>query len=271
MKKILATKWGMVILGIIIVIVLISLTRFGVFKFADSTMSYAFSPIQSFFSSSADKISNFFVYFSDIKDLQKENESLNEEISLLTVENLQLQSTIKSSEIVLEELKYITEYNYNSVTAKIVSRGIGDYLNSIIINKGLNDNIQKGFPVIANSGHLIGKIIEVNDYTSKVILLNDNHSKVSALIQNSDLSPGIVAGQYGITLRMILVPQDQLIQNEEIVITSGIEEFIPADLIIGKISGVFKKESELFQEADVEPIVDYSNLSIVSVILPVND
>ena len=47
--------------------------------------------------------------------------------------------------------------------------------------------------------------------------------------------------------------------------------FPTSDLIIGKISGVYKKESELFQEADIEPIIDYRNLSIISVILPIND
>jgi rod shape-determining protein MreC len=70
-----------------------------------------------------------------------------------------------------------------------------------------------------------------------------------------------------------LIPQDVVIQEGDVVLTSGLGGSYPPDLIIGQIINIRKREADLFQLASVQPIVDFSRLEMVLVITnfrPVN-
>lgn len=268
MKKFLRSRWGIIVLVFLVLFLSIFLQRVGTFKTVENTATFIFKPIQKKFYNSSVKIKDFFIYFKDTKELNQENKDLKEQIAKLSLENLNLKMNIEDSKIITEELNYIKEHNYNAVSAKVIGRSSDKYLQVIIINKGQSDGLQKNYPVISNNGFIIGKIIEVNKQISKVLLLSDNHSKISAIVKNESSSPGIISGQYGITLKMELIPQDHSISNDQIVITGGLEQYIPANLIIGKITRIIQKDGELFQEAVIEPIIDYKNVNIVTIILP---
>jgi len=271
MKKFLKSRLGIITLGLVILLLIFLLQLAGGLKPVENAASLSLKPIQSFFHDAANRIKNFFIYFNDIDELEKENQDLTEEVIKLTVENFELSKQIEDSQIIAEELAYIREHNFQSVTAKVIGRSSNENLQVLIINKGASDYLQKDYPVIAESGFLVGKIISVNNQISKILLLNDNHSQVSAIVQNSQLSTGIISGQYGITLKMELIPYDHQLDIDQIVTTAGLEQNIPSDLIIGKIIQISKKDGELFQDAIIEPLVNYQDLSIVSIILPSNE
>lgn len=268
MKKFLRSRSGIIVLVFFGLFLLIFLQGVGTLKTFENTATLIFKPIQTFFYDSSIKIKDFFIYFKDTKALDQENKNLKEKIAKLSLENLNLKMNIEDSEIIIEELNYIKEHNYNAVSAKVIGRSSDEYLQVIIINKGRSDGLQNNYPVISNNGFIIGKIIEANNQISKVLLLSDNHSKISAIVKNESSSPGIVSGQYGITLKMELIPQDHSISNNQIVTTGGLEQYIPANLIIGKITQVTQKDGELFQEAVIEPIIGYQSVNIVTIILP---
>ena len=69
------------------------------------------------------------------------------------------------------------------------------------------------------------------------------------------------------------IPQDSKINNGDLVLTSGLGGNYPPDMLIGQVSGVRQRPVELFQTASVEPVVDFSQLEIVLVIVnfrPIN-
>jgi rod shape-determining protein MreC len=63
-----------------------------------------------------------------------------------------------------------------------------------------------------------------------------------------------------------LIPQDVTIEEADIVLTSGLGGGYPADLIIGQVVNIQKREAELFQHASVQPVVDFTRLEIVLII-----
>ena len=111
----------------------------------------------------------------------KENELLKSEIeelkkqklntSYLETENKQLQEVVELD----KKLAFIT------VGAKIMLDKNSPYLNSAIINKGSNAGIKLGMPVLSK-GHLVGRIVEVNYISSRILLLNDLNSKIPVVI-----------------------------------------------------------------------------------------
>ena len=271
MRQFFKSWWKIILIGAAVIILLIFFQQMKLLKSAEDVVTTTLKPVQTLFFQASQRIKDFFTYFEDRKSLEAENSELKNIIADLTVENLKLKRDIEDSQIISEELEYVTEHQYQAVTGKIIGRSSAGYSQVLLINKGESHGVQKGYPVIVNEGVLVGRIVDTNSQVARLLLLNSHGSEVSATIQNEKKSPGIVTGQYNITLKMELIPQDQKIETGQLVTTSGIEEFIPPEIIIGKIKEISKQGGELFQEATIEPVVDYQNLSIVTIILPIHE
>lgn len=271
MKKFLSSRIGLVVLIIGGMIIIFTFQSVGAIKPIEDGLNFVFNPVQGFFNKSATKIKNFFVYFNDFKDLKDTNNKIENENVDLIAENFILKRQLEDYQEINELNKFISEHNYKSISSKIIGKSSDEYQQVIIINSGTSDGVVDGYPVIAKKGFLIGKVIDANKHTAKVLLLIDNHSSISSTVQNSTKSQGITNGQHGITLKMELIPQEHTVELDQLVTTSGLEQYIPPDLIIGKIVEQIKIDGELFQEAIIEPIINYQNLSVVNIILPVND
>ena len=154
------------------------------------------------------------------------------------------------------------------MAAKIIT-GVSDSLSkSVIINRGSDSGLEKGMAVIAGQGVVIGKVGEVYSDYSKVLLLTDNKSKVAATIQNLEKTTGLVEGQFGLSLAMTNIPQDQEVKAGDLIVTSGLEGKIPKDLLIAKVDNVNQVESEIFKTAILSSIISFDNLSYVLVVVP---
>ncbi|MCH7492005.1 rod shape-determining protein MreC [Patescibacteria group bacterium] len=271
MKQFLRSRAGIVIITITGLIILIFFQRVGFLRPAENIITTVLKPVQNILIVAATNIKGLTDYLGNIKNLEEENDRLIKDISRLIGENVKLKQNLSDTGLIQEELEFITKYNYRTVTAKVIGRSSRDYLQEVIINKGDSVSIRQGFPVIASGGIIIGKIIDTNSSISKVLLLNDNQSEIGAIIQNNSQSQGVLSGQFGISLRMELIPQNDPLEIGQIVTTSGLEEDIPSGLVIGTITEIIQIEGDLFQKAIIEPQADYQNLSIVTVILPFND
>ena len=64
----------------------------------------------------------------------------------------------------------------------------------------------------------------------------------------------------------ILIPQDVTLEVGDVVLTSGLGGGYPTDLIIGQVLTVRKRDSDLFQQATIQPVVDFAQLKIVLII-----
>ena len=183
------------------------------------------SPI-SFASSSKSFLSNHF-------NIYKENEELKKKIELLEkdrFDTLYLQTENNQLQEVLELDKTTS---YSTVGAKIMLDKNSPYLNSVVINKGSNVGIKLGMPVL-NKGNLVGRIVEVNYISSRILLLNDLNSKIPAVISPSGeqaILSGI--GQKNPTLEYL--PDGFQNVDDLTVYTSGKDGVLFPGISIGKI------------------------------------
>jgi rod shape-determining protein MreC len=120
-------------------------------------------------------------------------------------------------------------------------------------------------PVVTNQG-LVGRVDAVIGGASRVQLITDPSSLVSVFLQNSG-TDAIMKGSVSGELTLEMLSQDVKIQKDDVVLTSGLGGEYPPDLLVGQVSSVRKRESDLFQEATVQPVVDFSKLEIVLVIV----
>ncbi len=268
MKRLLRTRWGGILATLSIGILIVVIFSFGAWRPVQGVITTVFAPVQQFFHTTANRISGIFEYFGSIEELREQNEELKHRVDELTVENVKLKNAVAEGELIQEAVDYITEFELRSITGRIIGRSASENYDVLIVNKGSTDGVREGYPVITGNGILIGRVIVAQNDISKILTLTDNHSEYSAYVKSDTNVPGVVSGKFGISLHMELIPQDESINEGDIVVTSGLEENIPANLVIGSIATVHHTEGDLFKQAVIDLSVSYSDISIVNILIP---
>ena len=152
--------------------------------------------------------------------------------------------------------------NSNEKTlAKVLLDKDSPYLKSIIINRGSNSGIAKGMPVI-DGNNLVGKIVEVNYLSSRVLLLNDLNSRIPVTL-GEEGAQAILTGKGGENPSLEYLPDQFIGQNDITVFTSGKDGIFVPGIPIGK---TIIKDSKNF----VKLFSQSSQLSYVTVQLLIN-
>lgn len=138
----------------------------------------------------------------------------------------------------------------------------------IILNAGKNHGVAIGQTVILNN-NLIGNIMEVTDTRALVSLITNKKQSLTAKTVKTN-AVGIIKGKgNGMLVLENVVLADKL-EKGDIVATKGDATLegagYPPDLVIGRITSVEKKASDLFQTAEVESLVNFTSVSTVFII-----
>ena len=150
---------------------------------------------------------------------------------------IQLESEKIENNYLVEENKrlklLIDEYVYNSdeIIAKVLLDKKSPFLRSIIVNKGSKDNITLGMAVLDGS-YLIGKIVEVNYSTSRVLLISDLNSKIPVIIEPGSVK-SILSGTGKENGEIEYLEKEIDIKDKSIVYTSGSGGLFKAGIPIG--------------------------------------
>ena len=139
--------------------------------------------------------------------------------------------------------------------------------NQIIIDKGTSEGVAVGDPVIVGDGILVGTIVTVEKNHSAVLPLTDPRSKILAsIVQEKDELFGIVEGEFNVSLNMTLIPVAAELKNDDLVVSSGRQDHIPAGLVIGTVQEIRKRAEDLFQSAVIRIPQRLNDLAIVSIL-----
>ncbi|MFH1061773.1 MAG: rod shape-determining protein MreC [Candidatus Omnitrophota bacterium] len=163
-----------------------------------------------------------------------------------------------------QRLRKILELD-NSSNKFIVSRVIGkeptNWLNSLIIDKGSLAGIYINQPVMNFSG-LIGKVIEVNPRTAKVLLISDVNSRVVVLLQNTRIE-GMLEGIGKGLCRIKYLAVDSEVKLGDIVVSAGLGGVYPKGLVVGKIESIKIERGGIYKSCIVKPLSTLSGLEEV--------
>ncbi len=197
-------------------------------------------------------ISDYTTFFNDYKKTKNE-------LSKLKSNNI-------SSEITQYENKELKELindyvsSSNKVLAKIIVDHDSPFLKSIIINKGSKDNLKIGTNIYDQS-YLVGRVIEVNYKTSRVLLLSDLNSNVPVSIAPQNIQAIITGdGDKNSTIKYIKEGISNDFTDQSIVYTSGTGAIFKSGVPIGKVK--FSDESQT-KKFNVEFFSDFSQLKYV--------
>lgn len=173
-------------------------------------------------------------------------------------------------ELALENARLKKFVNFTSsvpnmyIAARVIARDPSPWFQTVMIDKGLKDGLQKGSPAMVSEG-IVGQVIEVTDNFSRILLLTDRNSAVDALIQSSRVR-GIVKGNNEEPCSFVYTLRKDEVKEGETVITSGLDQVFPKGLMIGRVVMVTKDQTHLFQDITIETSVDFEKIEEVLVL-----
>jgi rod shape-determining protein MreC len=135
----------------------------------------------------------------------------------------------------------------------------------VIIDKGSNAGLKVNMPVVDAKG-VVGRLVAVSANYAKVLLIIDQNSAVDSLVQRSR-EKGIVKGLSPEMCKLDYVLKTGDIDPGDLVVTSGMGRVFPKGLPVGKVLEVSNIPWKLFKDIHVRPMVDFTKLEEVLVIL----
>jgi rod shape-determining protein MreC len=201
----------------------------------------------------------------DVTTLRQQNTALEAENSSLQVQIVELQQQVSEAQLLSTLVDYERRHVDNQYTAAaVIARDVSPFMHYVIINRGSDDGLRKGMPVITQQG-LVGRIAAVTAGAARVQLINDPGSSINVILQQSEVEAvlnGLITGE----IELDMISQNATIQPGDLVITSGLGGNYPANIVIGQVVTVRSDAFALFQSASVQPAVDFSQLEIVLII-----
>lgn len=238
----------------------------GYFRPLSTWISTAWVSTQTWVSSRYLAIQQFVSAPQDIVALRQRNAELEAQISQLQSQVIELQQQLADREILAALVRYSRANPTNTYkAAQVIGRDPSPFMHYIIINAGSNDGIRRGMPVVTHQG-LVGRVDAVIDSAARVQLITDPASNVNVRMQNSR-TDAVLVGSLTADLTLEMIPQDAQVIPGDLVLTSGLGGVYPPNIPVGQVVDVRKREAELFQQATIQPSVDFAQLSIVLVIL----
>lgn len=199
-------------------------------------------------------------------DLKKENDSLREE-------NDRLQGEITTNAIAKAQLQQLLELlgipfvgDTKRVHAQISGSTVGNFGDTIQIDKGASSGVEVNMPVITAKG-LIGKVVEVSDNRSIVSLITSGNFKVGFSVVGTP-AVGIAQGSgSGDSLRGYNVDSKQPISVGQITVTSGLTGRFPPNIPLGTITAVRSDPAALESTVDITLLASVNDITYVDVLL----
>ena len=132
--------------------------------------------------------------------------------------------------------KLIDEYiiNTDELVAKVLLDKESPFLRSIILNKGSKDKIRIGMAVL-DGPYLVGKVVEVNYATSRVLLISDLNSKIPVILEPGDIQ-SIMSGSGKNNGQIQYFKTENILNEKKIVFTSGSGGIFKSGIPIGEIN-----------------------------------
>ena len=209
-------------------------------------------------------VKNFFVTLYQLRGITKENTELRNKIISLEQNLVEYQQQARENETLRKNLGFSQTTKLPLVPCTVLSQNSLGLTDTVILNCGTESGVGVGQAVISE-GYLVGKVIYAGKNSSKVSLSTASDFSTDAKISQNN-SNAIVEGSYGSGLILDQVPRTSDLEVGWLVVTAGINQKIPKNILIGQVSEIISGNNDLFKKATLSSPIDFNNLKYVFVV-----
>jgi len=201
----------------------------------------------------------------DLARLRQRNSEMEAEVSRMQTEIIVLKQQISETRVLSALVDFARVQPENRyLAATVIGRDPSPFLEYVIINRGSDDGLRRGMPVVTQQG-LVGRIAAVTADAARVKLITDPASNINVKLEPSG-AQAVIRGEVSGEISLAMIPQSAPVEIGDLILTSGLGGNYPTNILIGQVTGVRRRETDLFQSASVQPVVDFNQLEIVLII-----
>jgi rod shape-determining protein MreC len=165
--------------------------------------------------------------------------------------------------------------DFRGEAAEVITRPAGAFTQAVVIAVGSSDGVRVNDPVVSADG-LVGLVTRVTPGTARVQLLTDQQLAVPAIDLRTG-APGIVRHARGTRETLVLdrVRKQEVVRVGDELVTagwsaSGLSSLYPKGIQVGEVTSVGQTDTDLYQQVQVDPYVDFGALDAVLVLVPLD-
>jgi len=223
------------------------------------------APFQNFFKKTVNATRGFWLKYFGLVNTYTENDSLKKEINFLRMENSKYNELLASYQRLQKLLQFKETINQRVLAAQVIGWDPTGWFKSVIIDKGRGSGLKVNMPVV-NANGVVGRLVAVSNNYAKILLIIDQNSAVDCIIQRSR-DNGIIKGVSSKICRLDYVLKTSDVVVGDTVVTSGLGRVFPKGVPVGEVTEVKDLPGELFKDVKVVPMVDFTKLEELLIIL----
>jgi len=202
--------------------------------------------------------------YLDLLDVRKTNERLWKELRECRAAVYKSREAVATNARLRRLLAFRDSTDVPMIAASIIGKDPALWFRSVVIDRGSNDGVTKGLPVVSEDG-IVGQVFAASPDYSKVLLAIAPSSALDVILQKSRVR-GILKGTGTLRYRLDYILKTVDVQEGDQVVTAGYGGLFPTGLPVGVVSRVRKKRRGMFLYIEVTPAVDFTTLEDLLVI-----
>ena len=243
--------WRKLILSLMLAIVLIGVDfRYAVVDRAAPLINFIVLPIITVATLPQQFFEWIYIHYRGIEELDEENRELRKQL----LENIFWMETMEALKRENQRLRTLAqlevpEFSQKTRIAEVTNINTSAFRQTLTINRGSGDDIYVGQPVLDERG-VIGQISATGLFQSTVLLITDvSHA---LLVRNARTDDRYLAHGNGQGLTLRYVPRHNDLVSGDILLTSGLDDTYPEQLLVGQVTQITAQPGRDFLEADVQ-------------------
>jgi len=223
-----------------------------------TTVTDAFAPVLAALAQPIATVNRAILDVHSLLNLRAENARLRAENARLLQWEQVARELAAQNQALGAQLHFVPHDDVRSVTGRIIADSGGSFVRSLLLDIGARDGVARGQAAVAGDG-LIGRVAEVGDISSRVLLITDLNSRIPVMIE-STRDHAILAGDNSDQPKLMYLPPNLALKPGERIVTSGDGGAFPPGLPVGVVSAVSENAVR------VTPFADWSRLEFVRII-----
>ena len=244
---------GLFFLGIVSVIVMVLDHRGGYLDTARLWMSAAANPIYAVVQTPGQLWTWLTESFADRTRLRTENERLTEQLRVARTQLLRFAALNEENRRLREIRDASKGVSERTLIAEIINVSVQPFRHMVVINKGADDGVFRGQPVLDAFG-VVGQVIQVGKTTATLMLITDAEHAVPVQVNRNGIrSIAVGTGEVAkLSLPYMTVESD--VRRGDLLVSSGLDQIFPAGYPVATVTKVERNAVDTFATVEARPL-----------------
>jgi rod shape-determining protein MreC len=244
---------GTFFLTVVSIVVMVLDHRGGYLDTARLWMSAAANPIYTVVQAPYQAWTWLTDSFADRSRLRTENEQLSEQLRAARTRMLRFDSLTEENRRLREIREASKGVSERTLIAEIINASVQPFRHMVVINKGADDGVFRGQPVLDAFG-VVGQVIQVGKSTATLMLITDAEHAVPVQVNRNGIRSIAVGTGEAAKLSLPYMTVESDVRRGDLLVSSGLDQIFPAGYPVATVTKVERNATDTFATVEARPL-----------------